>query len=291
MGRALCRKCGIVLDAYYLERGEEYHAPCAPASLLFDDPEPVPGLTNGDPYARRLRDDVTEIVLWANRTSTRSQQTELGASEVGVECYRRLGYRIADVIPTNTDLDPWPAIVGTAVHTWLETALIKYEDVHRLDRWHTEMVVRPAKNVLGHTDAYDADFAAVVDWKTANTEKMREYRKDPASIPGYYIDQIHLYGLGHVKAGRRVERVALVFLPRAGWLSGMYVWSAPFDQAIAEAALDKVNKVAAGLIYYKVTEEPGNWEKIPATPTKDCTWCPWFNPEVDQASAAGCPGK
>jgi len=118
---------------------------------------------------------------------------------------------------------------------------------------------------------------------------MTEIRK--GYVSEQYIDQVMLYALGHVRAGRRVDRVALIFFPRAGYLSGSYVWSAPYDQAVAEAALEKVQKVAGGLIYYKVMDNPDNWEKIPATPSKDCSYCNWYKPDVASASDAGCPGK
>jgi hypothetical protein len=290
MTTGLCRKCGIILAPYYRDQGKEYHDPCAPAESFFSEPVSEPTkFTNGDPYSQRLRDDITDIIIWANHRSERSQQTALGASEVGVTCLRRLGYRIAGIAEKNPDQDPWPAIVGTAVHSWLEDAVNRFEEVHRLGRWETEMTVHPSSTVKGHTDAYDKEFFAVIDYKNPGTTAMTEIRK--GYISQQYIDQIMLYGLGHVRAGRRVDRVALIFFPRAGYLSGSYVWSAPYDQALAEAALEKVQKVAGGLIYYKVMDNPDNWEKIPATPSKDCSYCNWYKPDVASASDAGCPGK
>lgn len=289
----LCRKCGSILAPYLLEQGEEYHVLCHPnPAALFDAPPHDPKLSNGDSYALHLRDEITDIIKWANRSSDRSQQVEIGASETGGECLRRLGYRIAEVASVNEDTDPWPAIVGTAIHSWLEKAVDKFQAAHRLNRWATEMTVHPSDVVTGHTDLYDKEKFAVVDYKSAGTEKMRDLRKGvEGAVSPDHIQQINLYGLGHVRAGRRVDTVALVYLPRAGWLSGMYVWSAPFDQQLAEDALDRLKKVAAGLIYYKVTDNGENWNKIPATAGKGCAWCPWLNPGVDEASAAGCPGK
>jgi hypothetical protein len=289
MATGLCRKCGVLLAQWLRDQGKEFHDACAPDGM-FSDPVTAPNrFTNGDPYAERLRDDISEIIHWANRRSERSQQTELGASEVGVTCYRRLGYRIAGIPETGNEQDPWPSIVGTAVHSWLEDAVNRFEEVHRLGRWETEMTVHPSATVKGHTDAYDKEFFAVIDYKNPGTTAMTEIRK--GYVSQQYIDQVMLYALGHVRAGRRVDKVALIFFPRAGYLSGSYVWSAPYDQAVAEAALEKVQKVAGGLIYYKVEENPANWEKIPATPSKDCSWCGWYKPDAVSASAAGCPGK
>lgn len=290
MGTPLCRKCGTMLADVLRDAEAEYHYLCQPAnSGFFSDPATVADkFTNGDPYAARLREDITEIILWANRGSDRGQQRELGASEVGVSCLRRLGYRMAGLDEVNTDNDPWPAIVGTAVHTWLETAVTKYENVHQLGRWETEMTVK-AGPIPGHTDAYDKEFFAVIDYKNPGTTAMTEIRK--GHVDQQYIEQVQMYGYGHVQAGRRVDRVALVFFPRAGYLQGTYVWSQPYEETVALAALDRVNKVAAGLIYYDVENVPANWEKVPATPSKSCTWCSWYRPEADTASDAGCPGK
>lgn len=287
MTAALCRKCGIRLDPWLREQGKDYHVTCEPEAL-FAQPDTPLGAAS-DLYGMHLREEITKIIRWGDRTSTRSQQTELGASEVGGSCLRKLGYRIAEVPATNTEGDPWPAIVGTAVHEWLEKIVTRYEQVQTLGRWKTEMTVHPSEHVKGHTDLYDAEHFAVIDYKTAGTEKMREIRK--GEIPADYIQQVNLYALGHIRAGRRVDRVALIFLPRAGWLSGMYVWSAAYDQKLAEDALDRVNKVAAGLIYYKVTEIPANWDKVPSSPSKECSWCPWYKPDATAVSAAGCPAK
>lgn len=290
MAAGLCRKCGILLARFLRDQGKEFHDACAPDEVFFSDPVAVANrFTNGDPYAQRLRDDITDVILWADRGSVRSQQAELGASEVGVSCMRRLGYRVADVPEVNHDQDPWPAIVGTAVHSWLEDAVTRYEEVHRLGRWETEMTVYPSETVKGHTDLYDRDEFAVIDYKNPGTTAMTEIRK--GYVSQQYIEQIMLYGLGHERAGRRVDRVALVFFPRAGYLSGSYVWSAPYDRALAEASLERVRKVVAGIVYYRIMDFPENWEKVPATPSKDCSFCPWYKPDAVSATADGCPGK
>lgn len=284
----LCKKCGSVLHRSLREEGHEYHPLCAPKTI-FGEPGHDDGLPH-DPYTESLRADIIEIIKWADRNSVRSQQAELGASEVGYGCLRRIGYRISDITTTNNETDPWPAIVGTAIHSWLEKAFIKFEDVHGLGRWITEMEVQPSPSVKGHTDLYDAANFVTIDHKSASSEKMKLIRK--GEIPESYIQQVMLYALGHVKAGRRVDRVALVFYPRSGWLSGIAVWTGLYDEAVALATLDKVNRVAAGVIRLQVDQDPSQWEKVPATPSKeDCAWCPWYQPLAAAASDAGCPGK
>lgn len=284
----LCKKCGTPLHRSLREDGHEYHPLCAPETV-FGEPGHNDGLPH-DPYTESLREDIIEIVKWADRNSVRSRQAELGASEVGYDCLRRIGYRISDVVTTNNETDPWPAIVGTAVHAWLEKAFDRFEEVHHLGRWVTEMEVQPSVAIKGHTDLYDAANFVTIDHKTAGTEKMREIRK--GEIPPSYIQQVMLYALGHIRAGRRVDRVALVFYPRSGWLGSIAAWSAPYDEAVAMAALDKVNRVAAGVIRLGVAEDPSKWADVPASPSKDdCSWCPWYQPLALAASDAGCPGK
>lgn len=291
MAGALCRKCGIILDPALRAAGDSYHVHCGPTkafAIEFDEPTPTPGLAN-TAHALRLREDVIDVIHWANRNSARSLQKELGASEIS-ECLRRLGYRVANLPGTGNEGDPWPAIVGTGIHMWLEEAFTRFEEVHRLGRWFTEMTVRPHEGVLGHTDNYDAETFTVIDWKSKGTEEMREIRKGIVTFDDH-IEQVSLYGRGHIEAGRRVDHVALFFLPRGGWLSGAYVWSQPYNPAIAEAALDRRNRVEAGIRYYDVINKPENWQKFPATPSKACSWCPWFNGSLTAADDRGCPGK
>lgn len=283
----MCKKCGEVMATYLREQGHEFHPICAPDSV-FGEPEFADGLPH-DPYTEILRGDIIAAVKDFDSRSERKMQVEVGASEVGYDCLRRIGYRIADIATTNNETDPWPAIVGTAVHSWLEKAFTYANRRYHEDRWLTEVVVHPSDAIKGHTDLYDAANFVTIDHKTAGTDKMREIRK--GNIPPSYIEQVQLYALGHVRAGRRVDRVALVFYPRSGWLHSIAVWSAPFDEAAALAVLDKVNRVAAGVIRLGVQEDPQKWKDVPATPTKDCTWCPWYQPLATVASDAGCPGK
>lgn len=284
----LCGKCGEVMATWLRESGHEYHPICAPETV-FGEPDFADGLPH-DPYTEMLRHDIIAAVKDYDRNSERNQQAEVGASEVGYGCFRRIGYRIADIPTTNNETDPWPAIVGTSVHAWLEKAFTFANRRYTEDRWMTEVVVHPSAAIKGHTDLYDASNFVSIDHKTAGTDKMREIRK--GNIPESYIEQVQLYALGHVRAGRRVDRVALVFYPRSGWLHSIAVWTAPFDEAAALAVLDKVNRVAAGIIRLGVADDPSKWQDVPAAPKKDdCNWCPWYQPLAKTASDAGCPGK
>ena len=74
-----------------------------------------------------------------------------------------MAYRLAnDPVPTcNPQWDPLPSIIGTATHTWLETAAALANTVLGRDRWLTETKVYPAPWLPGSCDLYDCDTETV----------------------------------------------------------------------------------------------------------------------------------
>ena len=62
-------------------------------------------------------------ILHAASNAPRSRQREIGPSEVGEPCLRRLAYKVAGTEPTNDGGDPWRPVVGTAAHAWLADSL------------------------------------------------------------------------------------------------------------------------------------------------------------------------
>lgn len=247
----------------------------------FSDP------VGSNPFNEELKRSLTEMILWADQNAPRSQQVAIGPSELGEPCERKLMYRLAGARPVNTRRDPWPAIVGTAIHEWLERAVNRFQGVAGAQRWLTELVVVPNPLVTGHSDLYDTWTHTVIDWKTKGEKPMRDFRANGPS--GEHKSQLHLYGMGQVRAGRKVERVAIVALPRSGWLGGMEVWSEPYDPEIAEQALDRMRAVGARGIELGVERDPEAFLKVPASPSYLCSWCPWYSPE--RISGIGCPAK
>lgn len=245
-----------------------------------------------DPEAELLKRELTEIVLWNERESPRSKQVAIGPSELGVACDRRIAYKLANIPVVNDLSDPWPAVVGTAVHNWLESAVNGFQAVNGDRGWLTEMHVFPDPLVQGHSDVYNSRKKMIVDYKTAGTEVMRKVKK--GQIPEGYIKQIQIYGLGHVLAGRPVERVALAFFPRSGWLDDMYVWQAPYDESVARGALDRMYQIGYKLLDLEIENNPHRFEQIDATPGDDCAFCSWLSRTAEPDVAAtqfGCPGR
>lgn len=238
------------------------------------------------PQAHPIGEAIRSVVLDANRDAPRSLQAAVGPSEVGEPCARRLAYRVMNEPRVNTDSDPWAAIVGTAVHGWLADAFTAANTRLGRIRYLVERRVNITDNLAGSCDLYDADTAAVIDHKVIGQSSMTKYKKD--GPPEQYRSQAHLYGLGFTRLGLPVREVSLAFYPRGGMLSGLHVWSEPYDQAIADAALQRMWSVTEAAITLGVNDEPGRYSLIPAEPGHRCTWCPWFKPGA--ATGRTCSG-
>jgi hypothetical protein len=246
-----------------------------------------------DPAATALKRSLAEMILWHEHHSPRSQQKRIGPSEIGNPCDRRIAYRVAGTTAVNVWGDPWPAIVGTAIHSWLESAITKYQSETSRHDWLTEIAVQPDPLVRGRSDAFHIPSCTVVDFKTTNADTMRKLRKGEKPAPGY-VTQVDVYGLGHENAGRQVKNVALVYYPRSGWLDDAFVWVTQYDRSIALKAIDRLYQIGFQLLDLDIEKHPERFADIPASPGDGCVWCPMFNRDMDptiKASATGCPGR
>lgn len=278
MPERLCRNCGVIIDPSW---PHEFHVGCWP------DFTKMPGFDMTG-FDIEVKEDLTEIILWAERNRGRSTQVGLGVSEVGQACDLKLAYRMANMPAIHNGMDPWPAIVGTSVHAWMEQAVNDFQHVHGIAEWFTEMEVYPSDLVKGHTDLYHAPRATVLDWKFPGSTNMRDMRKNGPS--DQYQIQVQLYGLGHIRAGRPVKRVGIVALGREGWLKDMFVWTTEFDQEMAEKALARIYAIGGRMIDLGLPES-GAWQEIERSPTRLCSWCSYWNRNENVASAKGCPGR
>lgn len=256
----------------------------AEVPLTFTEPD---GL---DPAARFLKNEIIDIVRWSDSEAPRSKQRSIGPSEIGSVCDRRIGYRLAEVPRINKSNDPWPAIVGTAVHHWLERSVERYMRVTGKQDWLLEKTVTVDQFVTGHSDVYHIPSATVVDYKTAGPDVFKHYVADG---PGEdYKTQVNLYGRGYLNAGYPVRKVALVFLPRAGWLKDCHVWIDDYRPDVAERALSRLYQIGFSVLDLGLPALAQNWAQVPATPGNFCGHCPWFNPRMKEgADGTGCPGQ
>ena len=287
-------KCGYTVDQHVAAWGPSVLIqakapvpqpvpPTAPKPATFAAPASKTGTDH--PFKRELID----MIRWTDANSPRSLQTTVGPSEIGVDCLRRLAYKVTGTPEVNDTADPWFAIIGTAVHDWLAYAIDAYQTT-KLGRtgdnrrFLIEQRVRLADDehgVSGSCDLFDRDEARVVDHKVVGNDNLRKYRDGgPSSV---YRTQVHLYGYGWVRAGFDVREVAIAFYPRSNYLDTLHVWTEPYDQQIALAALSRL----ASVQQMTAVLPPSH---IPAVPDKTgCVWCPYYRPG-GPADKTGCPG-
>jgi hypothetical protein len=276
-----CLGCGAVMDPVLLP------ATTHPNCLVFDEPD------DGDPFSSMIKEKLTKVILWYESQNPRSKQVAIGPSEIGDLCDRRIGYRLAGIPACNTEFDPWASIMGTAVHSWLDAAFSAWCDQQDPPQlWTTETTLVLGDFLEGHSDLYSVEHETVIDWKTAGPDVMKKVIKDGPSV-GYMI-QTHIYGYLFEQHGRPVKKVCLAFLPRAGWLRDMFVWSADYDRNVAEQALGRLFGIAQQLTQLDVLKQSHRWEQVDHYPSNSCGFCPFYDNGRDPERGAdhtGCPGR
>lgn len=234
--------------------------------------------------AGQLKQDIIAMIKARDDATPRHQQRELGPSEIGHPCMRKLAYGLLHVESSNPQFDPLPSIIGTATHKWLESAAMHANTVLGRKRWHVETRVNPAPWLSGSCDLYDADTATVIDYKVPGNSRFKTYAKQMSSI---YRVQVHLYGKGFRNAGLPVETVAVMMLPRGGTLGGAHLWSEAYDETIADEALARREQAVVLLNDFDVEHHPERFEWF-AKSGPDCMFCDWFSPNPE--SPLQCEG-
>lgn len=221
-----------------------------------------------------LRDELVAMIRTRDAATPRHLQVELGPSDVSHPCHRRMAYGIMAEPGGNPSFDPLPAIIGTAVHHWLDTAAQHANEVLGRERWLTETRVEVAPGLSGSCDLFDLDTGTVIDWKVVGTPRLAKYRKDPGPL---YKAQVHLYGRGFQNAGHQVNRVAIAFVPRGATLHSLHVWSADYDPKITEDVLTRREQVICLLNDFDIQNNPDRYSWFPVEPL-DCMFCSWYSP-------------
>ena len=231
-----------------------------------------------------LRTDLISMILERDAATPRHRQRELGPSEVGHPCMKKMALGMSEIQKCNPPYDPLPSIIGVSVHKWLESAARHANSVLNRHRWSTEIRVNVAPGLAGSCDLYDHDTATVIDWKCPGNDRFDKYVKDPGPL---YKNQVYLYGRGFENAGLPVKRVAIAFLPRGRTLHNLHVWRADYDRTIADNILKRRDAVIAMMSDFDVDHYPERFEWFPIEPY-DCVWCPWFRPQP--RTAVECRG-
>lgn len=269
-------------------------------SAFFAAPPSAPRPQSGNTeWAERMAAEVKAVVRTYTEWQPRNQQVHLGPSELGVECDRQVVGKLVRETTTNHVYDPWPSFMGTAGHAAVEKAF--QADNQRIAplpgepenfvRWLTETRVTPHSEHAGTADLYDARERAVLDHKFLGDSSREKVVRGEVSRK--YRRQLLLYGLGYLRAGFPVERVALIAYPRTrSTLDGLYVWETPFDGSAVEELVDTFAETARRKAYAaEVAAGRMTLEQVPRHPVRDeCYFCPFYRPEGGHGPAVGCPG-
>lgn len=236
--------------------------------------------------------DLCKVITQHARVAERSIQVEIGPSEVGNDCERRVALALLGSRRPNISRDEWTATVGTACHTWVEKAFRWHNDqllaAGKPPRWlvETEVTIRPG--LFGHCDLYDMWTNTVIDHKFPGVTAIRKYKRQ--NYPSQQYEwQAHLYGKGWANAGLPVKNVALVMYPRSGLLRDTWMWQVPYDEAIAEKALKRVDDL---LVSMNIAESFDKLEELMLLMRRDtehCDWCPYFQ-RTNEDPTNGCKG-
>lgn len=234
------------------------------------------------------RTRIQNVVRTAAAAHPRHNQRAIGPSEIGEECDRRVMYQLLDMDSARIDHgDPWPSVVGVAVHAWLADAFLAENKRLNDLRYLVETKVKLTDGIGGTCDLFDLKEREVIDHKVLGTTSMRKLKS--GNIPARYRTQVHLYGYGFRLAGLDVSTVTLALYPRSGWLDDLYRWSEPYDESLAIAAMDRLANLTTAAYALKLDERMDLWSMVPAHPGADCTFCPFWRPGVP-VDGHGCPG-
>ncbi|MHA6626909.1 hypothetical protein ACU61A_15850 [Pseudonocardia sichuanensis] len=255
---------------------------------------PPPQLAGNTPWAARYATELRDIVVHYANGSERNLQRHLGPSEIGHLCHRQVAGKLAGLSPTNHILDPWPSIMGTAGHSWMEGCLSSVNTGLGRVRFLTEYRVTPGMGFEGHPgtgDGYDADNEAVIDHKLLGVTSMNKLRKDGPSR--HYFVQFLLYMLGFRALGLPVQRIVLLAWPRtSSSLDGMYVWEHEVTDADFAFLRDVVHPELEYRKQWAVALVTGAAQlmDVPGDTADDCHFCPFYRPQSARDGGPGCPG-
>lgn len=223
--------------------------------------------------AEAIGDTLLSEVIGSIVNQPRSLQKRIGPSELGIPCSIRLLKKLAGVPePPRPDV-PWKPTIGTAVHAYLEEAFTKLSapGTEQAGRYRMEERVTVGNigdtAITGSTDLFDEWTRTVVDWKIIGSNMMKKYRAHGPSQQ--YRVQAHLYGRGWVNAGFDTQMVCIAFLPRETEFTDSFIWTEPYQEQIAEAALDRANKLAHLINTIGVDAAVSLYQPC------DDRWCPW----------------
>lgn len=194
----------------------------------------------------------SELLLRHDQKRPRTQQAELGMSDVGT-CRRRAKYRLSGTKPTNPG-GSVQAVLGSAIHDVIAKEMAAEAEPGDLVEYEVHFA-----GLKGHLDRFEAATATIVDVKTTSSrwlDHIKLHGPDEA-----HKWQVHLYGAALVKEGRTVRRVRIDYIARD--TGEEYATEAPFRPNVyTREALNWLQVVRAAPL-----------EAVPRDYTPDSAFC------------------
>ena len=201
---------------------------------------------------------IREVALGLLREETsRDKQRLVGASNLSNPCSRCLAEDMQGV-PQERGEYYLGAVIGTAIHALLEERATDKPGLQP-ERRVTVGSIPGYGEIRSTSDLYVEELSATVDYKTTTRQKLTGYRDavrlEPTDLDTdtivrarltikQYLTQLNLYGLGMENAGYEVKTVNIVFICRdAKTEADVWVYSQPYDRALAQRALDRASKI------------------------------------------------
>ena len=211
--------------------------------------------------------DIKELLVKAlherENSRPRSTQVQIGPSELG-GCRRKVWYRLNDQPETNDNELKLAAIMGTAIHSAIESAFAGNNSIL------LEQTVEYG-GMKAHVDAFLPDTGDVIDWKTVKAKNLNYF---PSQQQRW---QVQVYGYLIEKSGKgKPRQVNLVAIPRDGDERDIKVHSEPYDESIALEALDWLAAIKES-------------KEAPA-PERDESYCKFYCKFYDASGEMGCVG-
>ena len=182
-------------------------------------------------------------------------------------------------------------MLDTAFHAWMAKNVHDYYRAHDLDPPYIEHRIDAGNGLTGTTDLFTVYWGnSVVDWKLCGKDTMSAVAEE---FPSKHRIQANIYGVGIMNEQiGTVDNIAVVYLPRSGRLKDAVVHAEEFNPELAYEFMERRWRIEINIKeIWKIDQNPHLWPQVPATPGKDCFFCPYRNDKLEAAGPTGCPGR
>lgn len=227
----------------------------------------------------KLKKLLQPVIDNAIRGQPRSQQTQIGPSEIGTPCQHCLAAKLAGWTKTEPST-PWLPFIGTSVHAQLENIFSKagaqWLPEKKVTAGHIQTLTGQRMDITGTADLFHIPTGTVIDWKIVGKTTLDAARH--GNVKPTYQVQAHTYGKGYENAGYSVNTVAIAFLPRNDPnLARAVYWLEPYNPVIVEEAFTRLKNIVSNLQILTALNPATRDQWITSQPRAvDCWDCPRY---------------